>query len=366
MNQNKSMRGNLFLSHDEITKLYENEAVLFHQVIKSNLYEEVNKQYEAISNLTTNKKSIKIPSPFRRSKSVDFSQDKDWIKIIVWVSQIAVTCHLLQGCKFNMNAVDENTFIELSRNAVNNFVQNYGELGLKRLSFMLEGVESVRTEKILRGLGLFTVPKDKIHQLSLGSGSGIKDLEGMYSDAWIQNGNIFQDNLSLFKVNHYKAKHTILVDMERGYKERYRALNKDYPGKVMALNQEFELAIPDIEKEIYSNMIEKRNVVIAFRMDPVMIPDVKIFFRLLKKVTSDVSHFIMTIGSGNNVKEFKARLDKMNEIKKYLKSRNMDVYTIKLYSGTTIGECLNNPVFGSRGFATYEIIYCKIVNKKIH
>ena len=90
-----------------------------------------------------------------------------------------------------------------------------------------------------------------------------------------------------------------------------------------------------------------------------------IFFKSLKNIISDICYFIMSIGSGNNVEEFVARLDKMNDIRDYLSARSMDVYTIKLYTGKSPEECLNNPLFGSRGFATYEIIFCKIKNKKL-
>lgn len=361
-NPEKSMQGDLFLSYEELCRLFENEAMSFASLFGSGLYDQIDNQYR---NLHTNIKSIKIPAPLRRNGAVDFSEDKEWIREIIGLSHIAVTCHLLQGCKFATGTAHPASFQELARNAVTRFVSTHGEQGLKRLSFLLESIEGVRVEKILRALGLFTLAKEKIHQLSLGSGSGLKDLEAMYSEAKVEMGDVFHANTAKFAVSHHQASHTILVDSEPGYRERYETLNNEQAGNIMALNTDMDSAISIIEQAIDKEEIMKRNVITAFRMDPVMLPDVNAFFRSLKNITTDISYLIMSVGSGNNLEEFIARLDKLKEIRTYMNKHGMESYSIKLYRGNTPEQGFNNPLFGSRGFANFEIIFCKIKNKKL-
>lgn len=358
------MRGDSFVSQELIAIFFQQEAVRFSNIIESHSSDELNKLFKKLSDLTVkNTATVKLPGSLKKNKHIDASLDKGRIKSVLELSQIAVCCHLFNGCKYPVNNLSADYMSALAQAVVNGFLQQHGDKAIDHLSFVLESVEGVRVDIMLRGLGLLSLPRHKSQYLSIGSGAGIKDLEAIYADAWLDKESSKEGDLVQFNVRQKIAQHTILVDSDIGYKDRYESLNDLYEGDVLALNEKLDVAMEHINVEIKKGSIMKRNILIASRMDPVMLPDVDAFFRKLKSITTETSNFIVSIGSGNDISEFQARLRKLREIEEYLVSRKLDVYRIKLCKGRTPEEMVTNPMFGYQGHAVYEVLFCKIKNK---
>jgi hypothetical protein len=56
-------------------------------------------------------------------------------------------------------------------------------------------------------------------------------------------------------------------------------------------------------------------------------------------------------------------MEKMDELHESLKSKVLKPIHIKLYAGGNLEEQWSQPSFGTQGYASYEILYYRLVNK---
>ena len=166
-----------------------------------------------------------------------------------------------------------------------------------------------------------------------------------------------------FELEKEAANDIVLVDNDQGMKERYKKLNAE--NNILALNQDANKAIEELAVHVANNEIMPRDLIVAYRMDPRMIPDVSDFLGLLGSVISNHADLIITIGAGHSNKEFKGRLNKIDEIMASLQNLKLNPVKIKWHTGKTIPEKRENPIFGEPTYSTYEILYCKLIQSNL-
>ena len=107
----------------------------------------------------------------------------------------------------------------------------------------MHSIDAFRTVQILKALGLYTIESKDMAQLSLGVGSGSKDLKSIHLQPEL---TILPDNSIEFHVNQLHAKDVILVDGDAQRKEWVNELNK---------TQEHQITQIDTQKTNIKNKI---------------------------------------------------------------------------------------------------------------
>lgn len=289
-------------------------------------------------------------------------------------TQIVVCCSLFNNYRI---AHQELRPVEIRRWVyahVEKEIEKLGEAALNNLSVKLQLADTVRCIQLLRELGLFGRTAVSSYQLSLGAFDGARDLNGIHVESSIQINNNFSKNSSLakefvFKSNSKRSKHTVLLDADPQIKYLYQQMNAinnnlGSHGSVLAIQGDANKTLADVASAINGGRIKKRNLIVAFRIDHRMIPDVASFFAALSKTITDSADFILSIGAGDNVEQFEGRKYKINELINFLYGRGMSPIRITMHKEDgALEQQRSNPLFGIGEIASYELIHCKLKKK---
>ena len=120
-----------------------------------------------------------------------------------------------------------------------------------------------------------------------------------------------------------------------------------------------------LRRHIDANNAAPRNLVVAFRIDHRMIPDAVEFLKHLALIIEETADLIITIGAGHTNEEFKGRLQKIEELNETLHTYHLKPLKIKWHRGNNLSEQRQNPIFGDPTYATYEILYCKLIRSRL-
>lgn len=299
-----------------------------------------------------------ISKLFKKGSIIHISQQTEILTDVLLTAQLAICCELFEGVKIPLHGLKPEAIETTLQTLLGKYKNTKkGDTTLQNLDIKLHSIDAFRTVQILKALGLYTMEAQDICQLSLGVGSASKDLKSIHLQPELK---ILPDNILAFNVKKLHAKDVILVDGDPQREALFHTLNnnKDYP--IVAINDDAYdtlLKIPDI---LIEKKLAPRNAVVALRIDHRMIPDVTKFFRLLENSIDNISHLIVTIGSGFNKDDFTGRTTVLQNMYNFLKSAGLRPVLIKLHSQGTLEEQWNDHAFGLKNMTTYQILYCKL------
>lgn len=298
-------------------------------------------------------------------RTIDTSEPADVLSELLACAHLAASCYLFAGEAF--------TPIQLNHQGLNSKVNSLfkqvlddSPRNIRRLLHNLHNVDAIRTVHILKLAGLLDLRYESCRQLSLGAGHGSRDLASIHQVPVIIDGSKELSGRKGSKrtliFNSYTRTpgDVILSDNDPGLRDYLDDFNRKPDSGIKAIPEDTYEALEKAPAMMAEHNLALRNLVVLFRIDHRMLPDLPTFFRLLSAVIIDGTDFILSIGAGHNLDEFIGRLDKLGEVSDYLNDRGMQTTRFRLYRGGSAEEKRNNRAFGSLSFATYEILHCKL------
>lgn len=283
-------------------------------------------------------------------------------------AHLAACCFLFNNWELSFDDLTMEKLEYLVTLAINKAMRGTNG-ALDPLSDPLLLTDTVRVTSLLRCMGLFTLQGDACCQLSIGAGSGSRDIEAMH---YIPEIRTIEKRaalgasvryISLKAIARYPAE-IVLVDADEAFSEVYQRLNTAaIPFRVVALNLLLNDALEQLPEKLDASGMKPFNVIAGFRIDHCMLPDVGDFFDRVAALMTDTADLIITIGAGHSLDEFIGRERKIGEIQAYLAGKGLTPVRIRLTSGDTPQERRRNLAFGLLPVASYEILYCKLKRK---
>jgi len=299
---------------------------------------------------------------------LDFDRSDAVVIQLKQATNLLAACDLFAGWSLPLNALEQATLREHTARAIRDLAQSRpdGSLG-PLLAQKLNSCDTTRVIHLLKILGCIAPDMTGCFQLSLGASGGTRDRHSMHRMPAIEytrhNPLLRQpppESITFGQETH-SVKDIVLVDNDPQMHKRYERLNREE--NTLALNQDMMASLKILRERIAAGDTKPRNLVVAFRIDHRMIPDAMDFIKHLREVTADAADLIITIGAGHSNKEFKGRCRKISELEQVLRKQRLSPLRIIWHRGTSIAEQRNSPLFGAPTYATYEILYCKIIRE---
>lgn len=243
---------------------------------------------------------------------------------------------------------------------------------IDKIALDLNGCDAVRVCLTLKLLGLLHYDSHKYRQLALGASTGHRDIDYMHRQPlvtettalWKVSGMRRKLHSLSFDVRKAYAQDLVLIDLDPAIGFRYAQLNKESNDRVWAINNFIDKGLGELETGIKSGKSTPRDLVVLFRVEPAMIPDVEQFLALVSRVIDQEAKLVLTIGAGDDDKAYLKRKILVSELADILTSKGMRVERLRWCKGETLSEERFNPAFGIGNFSSYEVLYSELVRKK--
>lgn len=285
-------------------------------------------------------------------------------------ANLAACCHLFAGWTIPLGSLEGHQVGQYCQYAISQIGGGQFEQ-TRMMANRLNNGDAARVVQTLKILGLIDVNSSRYRQLSLGASAGARDREAIHQTPVIRAAVPGADGITAktrwnelppiaFGVLPAVVQDIVLVDINPNLKQHYEQLNAMENAGVLALNQDAYDALGHLAAMIGENRVMPRDLVVLFRMEPVMLPDIDRFVDLLDPVIAETADLVISIGAGDATEEFADRLAKMDEISASLSRRGMKPVRIKWCRGNTVEQQRDNPLFGLAAYASFEILYCKL------
>ncbi len=237
-----------------------------------------------------------------------------------------------------------------------------------RIAERLNRADTMRVSMALKLLGLLPHESYRFKQLSLGAFLGNRDIEFMHQQPTITPSSPLGGKAIpplTFGTTSHDARDIVLVDLDPSISQRYAELNLNSQGRVLAINDDVLAGLNILHSDIEKGNKKPRDLVVLFRLEPMMLPNVDLFFEHLSKVIDHHAKFIMTVGAGDDNEAYRQRKDKMDEIGGKFSDKGFRVERLKWCNGETPEEQRERPLMGIGNYCSYDIIYSEIVRDKL-
>lgn len=358
-------------TYEEILDTFKKEMEGLALIIKSGFLGENLTLFSNFNSMisTNEKKSLKfIKKIFKKTKILEINEYRAEFNNYIYGAHTVMCCALFSGSRFPVQNLTPDKLDALVTQIVDNKKRSTGSLGA--LEELLQRADSVRVINLLRFMGLLQDKGEKtklIYQFSMGAGRGTRDMDSMHYVPELVEYKSITSGESFIKMQVIPSlpKEITLNDAGDELAEHYEKLNLQYiPNiKVLALNIYLEDAFAIMKQKVSNGEIQPYNMIVGFRIDHCMLPNVEIFFKSVSVVMAEVADLIITIGAGHSLEEFIGREAKLNEVAEWLEKRGLDVYRIRTAFGKTAEERRKNLTLGVGPISSYEILYCKLKKK---
>jgi len=286
---------------------------------------------------------------------------------ILAMAHLAACCELFDGWEISIQQTQQPGFNAYIKQTLESAVTSTQQC--KIIASRVENSDAVRTIQILRLLGLITSPSEKARQISFGAELGNREIDGLHILPIIKQTLDYKSAAAgghklSFKKQIHKPEHVVLVDNNPDLAEVYENYTNNIDS-VIALNKDAEEAMSELAAMLDNDELLPLNFVNGTRIDHRMIPDVKRFFHYLTPLLAETADFVFTVGAGYTVEEFQGRKEVMKGIATFLKLCGLKPVRIVMHGGKSLEEARKSPAFGHISFTTYEIVYCKLIRKKL-
>jgi hypothetical protein len=282
---------------------------------------------------------------------------------ILYLAHLAVCTELLENISVPVSYLQHSYLPVLLDRLLSGYIKAGPEsTGFRMLSAKLHSADAFRTMQILKFMGLFSRKPACTQQLSLGAGSGEKDLRSIHLKPVIR---LDANNMLKFTVEPIACEHTVLVDGDPQRGELFKQINKSKGQSVQAYNCTTDMALPQLAESISQGRMEKRNTVVGLRIDHRMIPDVEGFFASILDVIDDSADLIITIGSGFDMDDFRGRTQVLQDMHGYLTRHKLMPLLIKLHGDGDLEAQRTSHAFGLNVITTYQVLHCRLLRNKL-
>ena len=168
-----------------------------------------------------------------------------------------------------------------------------------------------------------------------------------------------------FDILKKQATHTVLINGDPIYADHFTFLNQDQEGKVLALNMDVGQALDELLTTQEESGLGRPNLVTGLRIDNRIIPNAGDFLRQVTAVIDQSADLFLTIGAGNDQFEFKDRLRYFDDLFTALSRAELKPVRILMHKQGSLEEQRGSPFFGNIEYGTYQILYCKLLRKKL-
>ena len=304
------------------------------------------------------KNSRELKKLIKKNRKLDLTEQAVTFKEVLYLAHLSVCCELLDTVTFSEAMLNPATV----ENALSAILDKYrtlpeGSVEFDALASKLHSVDAFRTIQILKFLGLLKKPDEDTVQLSLGVGSGEKDIRSVFLSPVITRPATGGFH---FSVKRNKFRRVILVDGDPQREVLFNEYNNQDQLNIKAFNITTDIALDKLAESIKDGSESKINRVLVLRVDHTMIPDTKEFLKKIRRVIDEEADFIMTMGSGFTLKDFKGRQTLLKVLFEMLGKAGMSPVWLKLHGNGDFQQQLDSPGFGLSNMTTYEILYCRI------
>ncbi|MEE8429245.1 MAG: hypothetical protein V3S33_07070 [Gammaproteobacteria bacterium] len=302
---------------------------------------------------------------------IDLSRPDLMLQEIGGLAHIAACCELFKDWDIPLSVVNRQDFQGYVADTVQRLLAS-GTISANQIVARLHIADAVRTIQILKLCSLVPIDGRLWRQLSLAAGPGSKDLAGIHivpgmfsSDGAGNRATHTEPRYVRCSTEIVHPKNTVLIDNDSSVSATYRDYNESQPHKIIAMNQDFHNAITDLPGLLSDRKFGLRNVILAIRIDHLIIPDVAAFFSQLLPVIEPGAILIITMGSGNNLEEFQGRMTLMQKLHSYLLGKRMAPLHFQMHAGDDLEQHWRSPWFGIQSIATFEMLFCKLDKEKL-
>ena len=271
------------------------------------------------------------------------------------MTQLAACCHLLHGSRVTRHQFSRNILEAMAGQFVNSLSGKPDEY-LRRITNKTHVMDAIRTMHLLRTLGLVTRPVAEFHQIGLGAAEGTRDALGLHLSPSIQQISGENGRLLELTTEQQQLTDIIIADANPVYREGYEELNKDPSNNITAYNRDTLTVLRDLGNTTQT----RRNLVTALRIDHRMIPDATGFLGQLGKCVSNDCDFILSIGAGDTLDDYKGRIKCVNGLFMALDNSGMRPVLFKFHESGGLDHQWNSLRYGNRRASTYQLLYCRI------
>lgn len=287
----------------------------------------------------------------------------------LFTTHLAACCELFNGMRIPENNISRQSFLD-ALTGLDALAKSRDTTVEDEINVRLYSMDAVRTMQILRYLGLITRSTPHFRQLSLGAGSGIKDIRSLHLVPRVQSvefasGIAHKGKALLFDVSLGYVSDIVIADMDSQHVQYYEQLRRLQKPNVLTYVEDVSSSLARLPGELEKHGWEARNLLAMLRIDHRMIQNAQAFFRQVSPVIEDGADFIITIGSGHNLDEFEGRLRKLDEIASLLQELGMRPVRIRMHKNGSLADQFQRNLFGISGGVTYEIIHCKLDKTKL-
>jgi hypothetical protein len=307
------------------------------------------------------------PSPIDRVMAasagtgvVDLARKKlsEEIHEALLMAHMAACCHLLHSSRLARSQFQRQVLVGLAQQFVQS-CQGKPEDYRMRMVGKFHTMDTVRIMQLLRVLGLVTRPSQDMVQLGMGAADGTRDVLSIHLMPDIQVSSAQGGPFLSLRAEKRLPAEAIIVDADPVYAEQYEKLNEDPSNNVTAYNCDTMQALEAVSR----NMARKRNFVTCLRIDHRMIPDAEAFLKQLAPCIDDDCDFVLSIGAGDTLDDFKGRVDTVAELFKALQGANLRPVLFKLHGPGSLGQQWRSLLFGNARASSYQILYCRLSGK---
>lgn len=363
------------VSFEELLQAYRVEAEGFGAIVESGRGAEILAGFsnypDYIRQQTADIKTKKMIKRLSKGTGIIYASNPEQaLRDIFYNAHVAACCELFMGWDLPVQSLNRKNTLRCAEKALELY-RDQPEDKRYEISKRIHNSDATRTMQILRFFGLLTASSTGFRQLSFAAGSGTRDIDGLHGMPVIERkqGTMavsvpLHDSIS-FSKKILKPDNVVLVDNDSDIHEHYADLSKNNREWLLALDKDADKAMACLPEILTKRQWGLRNLIAGIRIDHRMIPDVALFMSQLTPLLDTSADFIISIGAGHSVDEFRGRLKVVSALFDYLKQCGLEPVRIILHGQGSIEEQRNSPSFGLSYYSTYEILYCKLKRKKL-
>ncbi len=303
-----------------------------------------------------------------KNNTINTSVSSEPARQLFTCANMAACCEVFEGWTIPVNELEMHKTNEYLQLALNSVGPDKDDIGNK-MAQRLNACDTARVIQPLKLLGLLKVESQACYQLSLCCSVGERDRNALHHTPFIKAAQapVFPTSTPsplVFGTNLHGYKNIVMIDNDTVLDAIYKQLN-DENENILAMNTDLYAGLEALANKIENKEAGPRNLVVSFRLAPEAFPDIKRYLDCLAAVISEEADLVMTIGAGDNLAEFKHRLQVMNAIFDDLLTRGMQPFRIRNYKGKTPKQQHLRLVNGLSQYASYETIYCRLSKSKL-
>ncbi|MDH5776760.1 MAG: hypothetical protein OEZ33_01010 [Gammaproteobacteria bacterium] len=360
-----------FLNQNDLLNEFQGNARRISELAKLDLFDNLVDWLSDNNSNLGNKRFVKTKIKLKKNHNeINVNKDSSGIIPHLAAAEFVVFCELFRGCSINKSNLNEDHLLSFSEKLIKEYLDKNKDKAINILQHKLLVADTLRCVQLLRELGFVLQDGKTSRQLAIGANTGVRDVDGTHAIPEIKTNkksiisNIHNDEDLVFNMIFVRPFHVVLIDAGSDVSQLYLKINEqDESNKILAINEEIEMGLNILKKSIDEKKTEKRTLITGYRIDHNMIPDVPKFFSQISMVIDDVTELILTIGAGNNAKEFEGRVRKFDEIFDFLRNCNLNPVRIKMHADGSMEQQRRSHLFGHFTLNSHEIIFCKLKRK---